>query len=1079
MGLRLILGGAKKGKDALMQRVRRAEEEGVGDVLLIVPAQYTLQAEREALGEGSFRLQVLSPARLFMRIFEGAGWPSGVRIDDQGRVMLIQMAAREHADSLQWYRAAAKRKGFAQKALSQISGFKQAGLSPEELEQRAQSLPEGRIRGKLMDLSRLYAAYEQAIAGRFLDGEDEVRHAVERIGRSATFAQSEVFFFGFDHLSRPLCELVCALCRASLGVTVGLTMGRMDADRDADMYVPLERTQARILAMAHEQHIPADTFWADEMDSPEDAEGEDDIRHIEGELFSIPSRPYNGKISHVQLAALRSPREEAEFAASLARQLAMERNLRWREICVMAQTLDEAYESALRRAFAQADVPLFLPSSRPADRHAAARCLLYALRIVSQNWQVDDVLIYLRTGFSGLMGEDVDRLINHIIRRGLRGNALKKPLKFLPEKDEDLESCREAVAKPLLLLEACARASGTTRELLTAIFSFVDGLDMCGQLERGAEALAALGYREWAMEGAQVYARMLGAMDQMADLLGDARLGVRDVLSMLEEALSSQQIKPLPQSGDAVQCGSMDHMKCQDVKALLVIGLSDSAAPKASGLLSEEELRAVDGSEWTIALSPADAQRMARLTLKSALSFTSGYALFSYPMSGDKGNALKPNALVAQLRRILPGLRERGGQMAQSDRSLRHMCLNAPKSAAARLFAMLDETPNDPYLIALRDALGGGLPAEPVERDVQQLSAELAHSLFGQIGEVSVSRLERFEECPYQHFARYALRPEPFAPFELTPGDAGDFFHAAMEQFLREHEGEMSRMSQAESMASMDEITAPMMEALFRDALGEGSVARQQGEDLRKVARRAAAMLAHHLNGSAFRPAALEIHFGHEEPRILLSGGAALGGRIDRVDAFEDETGQTHVRVIDYKTGGKALHLGQLYYGLQMQLMVYLAAAVRRYGAEPAGVLYFPIADKPVDTDSLDPLQVEKERLQKLKLKGLVTSDERIYAAMSPDPKAVLPTHKDSRMDAENIGHLMRHSLRMAEDAHRAILGGDIRKYPVQLPERTACDHCDYAAVCQRSAQMPMRKIEDLDAAEALRRMQEEAAGIP
>jgi ATP-dependent helicase/DNAse subunit B len=39
--------------------------------------------------KGSFDFQVLSPARLFTRIFDSAGRPEQTRIDERGRVTLL------------------------------------------------------------------------------------------------------------------------------------------------------------------------------------------------------------------------------------------------------------------------------------------------------------------------------------------------------------------------------------------------------------------------------------------------------------------------------------------------------------------------------------------------------------------------------------------------------------------------------------------------------------------------------------------------------------------------------------------------------------------------------------------------------------------------------------------------------------------------------------------------------------------------------------------------------------------------------------------------------------------------------
>ena len=53
-----------------------------------------------------------------------------------------------------------------------------------------------------------------------------------------------------------------------------------------------------------------------------------------------------------------------------------------------------------------------------------------------------------------------------------------------------------------------------------------------------------------------------------------------------------------------------------------------------------------------------------------------------------------------------------------------------------------------------------------------------------------------------------------------------------------------------------------------------------------------------------------------------------LQGRIDRIDVAEDAE-HVYVKVIDYKSGNRKFDLAALYYGLQLQLVVYMNAAWR------------------------------------------------------------------------------------------------------------------------------------------------------
>ena len=74
------------------------------NVLLLVPEQMTLQAERGAMKslnvKGFFRLQVLSPSRLMKVIFDRAGQDERVVIDERGQNMTLSRVMWNLKDEL-------------------------------------------------------------------------------------------------------------------------------------------------------------------------------------------------------------------------------------------------------------------------------------------------------------------------------------------------------------------------------------------------------------------------------------------------------------------------------------------------------------------------------------------------------------------------------------------------------------------------------------------------------------------------------------------------------------------------------------------------------------------------------------------------------------------------------------------------------------------------------------------------------------------------------------------------------------------------------------------------------------------
>ena len=104
--------------------------------------------------------------------------------------------------------------------------------------------------------------------------------------------------------------------------------------------------------------------------------------------------------------------------------------------------------------------------------------------------------------------------------------------------------------------------------------------------------------------------------------------------------------------------------------------------------------------------------------------------------------------------------------------------------------------------------------------------------------------------------------------------------------------------------------------------------------------------------------------------------------------------GKVYVKIIDYKSGSTSFDLLALYYGLQLQLVVYMDAvtemAQHHYPDKeivPAGILYYNIADPLAEKKGQpDPGEDRCGRiLKKLRMNGLVNSELEVVKSSGPD----------------------------------------------------------------------------------------------
>ena len=1125
--LRVYTGRGRLMQAALSELLRRADAR---TQLVVVPKQLTLQTERTLLRDlnqrGSFQIQVLSPERLCARIFDAAGQPEGVRVDDRGRVMLVRAAVRAAGENLTLYRGAERRRGFPERCAAQLERIRQAGVTADTLRACAADLS-GTARLKLNDLSYILEAYGALIEDRYQDGTSEFNAAILRAREAAFLRECAVWFHGFDMMPPTLHGLI-----ASVGAVTDagllLPLENDEHARDFDAFLPMFRALEQLSIAAKRLGAPmervdvedaaaADASHEHFREPPEHSSPRPrllvsvpprkaDLRRLERELFAFPAEPSAGRAQSVQLTLLRDPKEECRFAAALTRRLVRQRGWRWDDVTLLLRDPD-AYDAPLRAAFADYGVPLFLSSSRSAARHAAPEFLLTALKVLEKGFPADEMLALLRTGMSPLSDDEADRFSNYIVRWGLRGNRFLRPLQRGAQAELDaLEPLRARLAEPLVRLRDRLRRSQTLTQQLTALFGLLTDAEVYSKIQARMARLCEANLREIAGEEGQVWNRMLGAMDQMQALMGDAKLSMAELRETLTESLSAAVLKPLPQSGDAVLAQSMDRACARPSKAILILGAADRPVNDDEGLLTPSQKRVLsDFAHAYLGPDDADLSRLRRFYLKSSLGMATDYVSLSCPLSGSDGAAQRPGAMFALIEALFPGTQTRGGVAGEP--ALERMLRSAPGAALSMAGrALCAEAEGVPLpamdasaLSALRrsdaPAAKAGLRrlSQALSRaeSADALSPAAARALYGALGSLSVTRLERFAACPFAFFAQYGLKPERVEPFELNAKDEGTFFHSAVNEFLLRSMDDLGELTAEAAGTRMDAVSDLLLDAMRASGpLGDSAVALAERRRLKSTARVCAAVLAEHMRGSRFHTAALEQSFGREDGKraLTLPGGCVLEGRIDRIDEWRD--GATdYLRVIDFKRGGKSLKLSEAYYGLRLQLPVYLAAAQRRRDALSAGVYYFTLDEGIVDLQSSDPGAVEAERRKRFRMEGLMPSDPELLKALSPAPAEVLklrttasgaPYKGSVTAEESDYRALTECALRRAEEHLSRIRSGECAAAPARMEQSNPCAWCDWHKIClfdDRLDGARARRLKSLQPDEAMLKIKSESDG--
>lgn len=1090
--LTVLTGRSRRLWPRVVEEIGVALAAGEERLLLLVPGQFTLAAELELVDRlnlpGFFAVEVLSPARLMTRVFSLAGTPERVKIDSRGKAMMLADVLRLAQKDLVYYGGAALRRGFAERMAASIGELKRAGMPPEAVLALMEGLaPEDALRGKLADIALLYSRYEQRLEGAFLDGEDAQEALLMRLPASGLLDGARVWIYGFDLISPQFARQIALMARRAEAVRLALTLENETA-RDGLCFAPSRDTLARLA-----RHMDAERLSWEREHIAAPLQAAPAIRHLERELFAMPQEAFDGDASPIVLRVAKDPYEEAALAAASMRALAQE-GMRFEEMAMVVGDV-EGYRGAVDTALAGGGIPYHIAVKRPALSHPLLRSWLAALRCVTRGFRAEDTLEWLKGGFSGLSIEEAEALENHAVEYGLRGAKWQRPAQ-----DVEMDALRERFIAPLARLQGRLREAEDATESLAAVYGILEDVDAYATLEAWQEALTGRGLLVEAADCAQAWRLLLETLEQLHSLLRGSRLSMRALAQVVEAGLATAELGAIPQAPGAVQVGQLGHVKLMSgLRAVFLLGMQDGVlhAEEPSLLTDAEAARAsAAGSDAAFGLRGDALAQLMQINLLDTLAAPSERLFISHALSGTGGEAQRPAAVLRLIKKVLPGLEETGGVTEKVD------AWYAPGAALNALGPALREAAARGRLLEEeRDAAAWLWNApdtrEKAERVIRAFSMQslpqplpkaVAQTLYAHT-KTSVSRLESFAHCPYRHFIAYGLRPKPRRDFIVARNETGTFYHRAIEGYAKAaaRDPAWPEVSRAQSDALMDGVLAPLRAEWEHTPLADNAMMRALGDSFCRVARRTAWAYAGQMRRGRFRTGMMEARFGAGEAlppvRLTLPDGQTrwVEGRIDRIDFYEDE-GQRWLYVVDYKSGGASVDFSRVLGGLQLQLLIYLTAALQASpGVQAAGAFYARFDDPMVMTDSRDTEEIERLLAAKLRLKGIVLSDVRVVRAMDGGESMITQkgtmARRENILEGEDLDALMRHAYDLSGKIAARIAAGDIELTPAQLSGWNACRWCDYQSICRFDPGMEghrYRRLEKLKKEEVMDRLKHE-----
>lgn len=1112
--LTLILGRAKTGKTAdMMERIRARAAQGVGGAVVLVPEQYSHEAETELLAvcgdSACLYAEVLSFTRLAARVENELGGDRRPALSRGGRLLCLVRALADVGSRLRVYGAARRQAPMQQELLRAIDEFKTCRISPDALREYADGahgelLAPGTdaLRQKLGDLALIYDAFQTYADRSGLDPMDRLTHLAGRIGESS-FARCAFFVDGFTDFTAQEQAVLGALLRAGAEVRVCLTAEGLTEGHE--IFEPSRRAALRLAALAEEcgAQVCIERFMGAERSGP--------MADVERETFRFGETHCDAQ-GRIALACAPDTVTECEWAAARCLELVRRTGCRWRDIAVTARSF-ETYRGAMESVFAHYGVPLYTARRSALLQKPLPALVAAAYDAVTGGWEYDDVFAYLKTGLAGLDRAECDTLENYAFLWSLHGadwtrneDWVQHPAGFAREFSDDdrarlaeVNALRRRASGPLLLLAERGAAARTGAEQAQALADFFAALELPQRLAARAEELRTLGRTRTAAEYVQLWDVVCDALTQCGEVLRGVETDLESFGKLFCTVLSSYDVGTIPLSLDRVSAGDFDRMRRRHIRHLIILGCDSASVPAAApgtGILSDADREALAAAGLDVGSTAGERLGREFALLYNCLTLPSETLAISWCALGAEGAKASPAFAVQRIREVF-GLTAEGADSALCRESAPGPALELA-AAASRPFHPESAGAARRYFAAHggEAALARLDAAAALTRG--RLSRSAVRALYGERLTLSASRIDNFSGCPFSYFLQYGLKAKPRQPAEFAPPEMGTFMHFVLEGCARQiaEEGGFAAVSPQRVESLCDEYVARYVHEKLNDFRQKSPRFVYLFRRLTGSVRAVVADMAAELAKSDFVPLDFELNFGDREafPPIALGEGEdslVLTGIADRVDGWVHD-GKLYLRVVDYKTGNKSFSLSDVWYGLGLQMLLYLFALGRtgaaRYGMEivPAGVLYVPARDVLISAPSeLSAEKILEEKAKARRRSGLLLGEEEVLAAMEHGTLQYLPVSfkngvysGDALASAERLGALGRHIDATLRDLARELRGGSVAADPwFRSQTENACRFCDYAAACHfDEAQDSVRYIETIKPGEVWDRIEKEAA---
>lgn len=1037
----------------LKQNYTRGEKH-----LVIVPDRIVLSYEMLVYDyldiAGSFDIEVVSFSRLADLILAKN---AKTMLNKQTEIMLIRKVIEDNKDKLRYYKNAANKIGFAEEILKIISAIRQNGISVDNVENLASQIPV-KFKNKTEDILFIYRMYIKKLQDSTLDSISKIE-ALAQAFKDSIYANYNIYISEFMSFSQIELDVIKEFIKFAPQVFVGLPYSKED---NSHIFPNEFVRRFEAIAAECEQRIVIEH---------DDEKLDIEFEAIRKNLFNY--KKICGKIidPKVEIYEVADQEKEIKNLAISIKRLIKEKKIRYKDIACVCCDL-KGYYSTIQAVFSKYEIPYYMDIKTMLVNQVLAKLLLSAIKIVSDGYLQQDVFAFMSEATMFFTKDDILSFENYCLKYGIEfKDRFKKDFLFGDEKlSQKMMKIQQKFLSILKPLEN--NKNNDTLSHVKVIRTFLESINASALCEDFAALQEKNGYKVEASATRQSFRKIQDILDQMEKILSDCVMDFNQFNKILETTITSQEISTVPMYIDCVYIGDCDKSRYEKKKYIFILGANDSLFPNeksAAGLLSQQEYVEWNKNGYPLYPNATQINMNERLNALMVMLKPKDGLVISFPKYDMLGNQLMPSNIVGYLQDILGISINKYAQISEKDSIVDiAKTLVSRKSALVELIELKNRITfnevqynniiasliNVLYKISCDDygksrvdkILNNGYALEEVI-NVEDYNAFKSDS-------ISVSRLERYFECPFKFFANYILGLKERETAGVNVKDTGTILHAIMEQYF-------DKYYKTKDLNKIDEIVEKIFTELTekeRDylyLLDEEYILVKN--NLLKLASSSISTLLIKMQKTKFEPYDMEARFGFEDSKYAglkincKDRVLNLNGVIDRIDKYEDK-----FLVIDYKSKSSIDFKDRnIYYGQRIQLLVYIDVLMKSENLTPAGMYYLLIQNS---------IKSKEDAQKRLKYIGFTNIEDSVIDAIDENYKIndvyksdLYPVNKkDNKLSGIDNGSVIENAQKFEKycnyieklitKAANEMQEGYIAASPLNM--ENTCKYCTYKNLC-------------------------------